>query len=496
MSRLLLFFLLFISVYSGAFSQSSYFMTFHHELDEQCFDVIEDSYHSILGVGLRSALVYEENTYQGMIWKISESGDTLSKSFKFGDTSIYFNYIEQRDDSYFIIGTSFIPPNYETKTRLEIIQLDLDLNIIEKHTIIDNSTRIGIDNKFRKLGNEYYLLGSEETDSCDYDLVIKLSEDFSLLNSYRIWEHSCKFMDCILSPDSSQVWLFTNAYNEEPGPELIVFDSVMNLVEVKDFPFKFWPGTIDIETCYEGNLTAKWFTDSTFLVGCNHTQTYDQYDIVEEDIGFSILDSSLNLVPVHYFGSVDTSDYSGFMTNLDFLTTENIFFCGNKNVIALFYPPFPSWIIAGKLNNQLEPQYVNYYGGDAYYFTHSIKYTSDGGSVIIAKRFDHLTQDNEWDVTFLKLNDQGLITNTKYSQYHQTDLAWISPNPANSVINIETTYSEGIIKIRNLQGNLVIEMSFKDQTFNVDVRSLNPGIYLCEITDKSGKKIINKFCKI
>ena len=207
------------------------------------------------------------------------------------------------------------------------------------------------------------------------------------------------------------------------------------------------------------------------------------------------MDSSLSLVPVHYFSNPDTIDYAGFMTNQDFITTDEIFFCGNKNVIAMFYPPFPSWIIAGKLNNQLESEYVNYYGGDAYYCTHSIKATSDGGSIIIGKRFDYLTQNNEWDVTFLKLNSEGLITDTKYLPCHITDKAWIYPNPADSYLNIESTYSSGEVRIYTTAGILLISENFEGNAFRVDIDRLLPGIYLCEIIDKTGKKITNKICK-
>ncbi|MFA6951267.1 MAG: hypothetical protein WCQ70_11345, partial [Lentimicrobiaceae bacterium] len=427
-------------------AQSSYFMTFHSDKNEKPFDVIEDSNHDILAVGIRDIDDSQEDSYNGMIWKIAANGDTLSRVYSFGDTSIYFNYIEQRGESYYIIGTSFIPPLFED-SKLEVLQLDSDLNVLSKRTIVDRNSYMMIDNKIRKLGDNYYLLGMEETDSCNYDIVIKLSEDFSLNNFYRIWEKRCKLMDCLLSPDSNQFWLFTAGYNEEFGPELSVFDTSMNFIQLKNFPYKLWPGTGDLETGYLRNLTVKWYTDTTFLVICNHEQTYNNGDILVQELGASVMDSSLSLVPVHYFSNPDTIDYAGFMTNQDFITTDEIFFCGNKNVIAMFYPPFPSWIIAGKLNNQLESEYVNYFGGDAYYRTHSIKATSDGGSIIIGKRYDHLTQNYEWDVTFLKLNSEGLITDTKYLPCHITDKAWIYPNPADSYLNIESTYSSGEVRI-------------------------------------------------
>jgi len=274
-------------------------MTFHSDKNEKSFDVIEDSNHDILAVGVRSIDDSQEDSYKGMIWKIAANGDTLSRAYSFGDTSIYFNYIEQRGESYYIIGTSFIPPLFED-SKLEILQLDSDLNVLSKRTIVNHHDFIMIDNKIRKLGDKYYILAWEETDTCNYDIVIKLSEDFSLNNFYRIWEKRCKLMDCLLSPDSSQFWLFTDGYNTDYGPELSVFDTSMNFIQLKNFPLKNNPSTGDLETAYEGKLTVKWYTDTTFIVCCNHCRTYNNWEIDIHDIGISVLDSSMSLVPVHY----------------------------------------------------------------------------------------------------------------------------------------------------------------------------------------------------
>ncbi len=491
--KFIIFFASILIQITSSVAQSSYFITFSNDSDELCNSVIEDSFSNLIGVGRSCTDLTQVQTFRGIIWKISEDNDTISKYFSFNDTSCYFNFVEEKNDGYHIIGTFFSPPSFSTSGLIHI-QLDTNLNIISKNIIVYHNTLLLVDNKIKHLGNEYYLICEEETASTSYDCIIKLDNNLNLLNFYTLWEEKAKLMDCLLSPDSSEFWLFSNSYNYYAGPELIRFDSNFVLIEVKNFPFRYFPGTWDWEVFYKGNLTAQWFSDSKFLIGCNHEQSFNNQQIIEESIGYSLLDSSMNFAPIQYLNSPDTVDYAAFFTNFNFVDTNQIFVCGIKNVTPEFFPIEPSWIIAGKLNNTLETIYIRYYGGDARYWAYSIVSTLDGGSIISLQRYDHLTQNNERDVSFLKLDSNGLITGSSSIEINHKSLI-VFPNPASHSLTIQTESNNGELNIYSLEGRLLKTISFYQQNFEVDIDNFTAGMYVCEVIDSKGFKSFTKFIK-
>lgn len=106
-------------------AQSSYFINFSNPYDEMCFFIIEDSNRDLVGVGRSCSDMAQLKTSRGVIWKISGENDTISKYFSFNDTSCYFNYVEEKNDGYHIIGTFFSPPYYNSS---RLVHLHLDTN--------------------------------------------------------------------------------------------------------------------------------------------------------------------------------------------------------------------------------------------------------------------------------------------------------------------------------------------------------------------------------
>lgn len=475
-------------------SQSTYFRIFSDSLNDFCNYTIEDSNSSILGVGSSSLVLSDRGTWRAAIWKIQENGDTLSKHYYFNDTSSQFNFIEQRDTNYHVIATLFLPPEYNISILQEII-LDSNLNIISRSKIVRLNLLFLIDNIVRKLGNEYYILGGEKHGIIYHDVVLKTSLDFDSISYNILWPRSAGLMDCMLSQDSTKFWLFTSKYNNTPGSELIEFDFGFSNYTVKDFPYKYWPGTFDYEVNYKDNITAKWLTDSTFLVGCTHIQTHDFLNNIECSLGFSILDTTISLVPIEYIGVPDTNDYAGIIRNFDFNTYNDIIFCGTKNRSYEFFPTELSWVIAGKLFEDLSTEYLRYYGGDAYYLTHSIIPTSDGGSLIMGRRYDHEMQIGEWDVFFLKINNDGLIVNNNYIKTVTVPRIWIYPNPSKDILRLETTIPKGLVRIYTCGGVLIKTSTFNSSQFNLAISNLSSGLYTCVLSDYSGNYVTSKFIK-
>jgi hypothetical protein len=74
------------------------------------------------------------------------------------------------------------------------------------------------------------------------------------------------------------------------------------------------------------------------------------------------------------------------------------------------------------------------------------------------------------------------------------------PNPVQSIINIELLNRKNLIQtisILDLNGQVVSKKSFLNTNFKetMDLSSLNEGIYLIKVTDKSGQEYIIKSVK-
>jgi len=79
---------------------------------------------------------------------------------------------------------------------------------------------------------------------------------------------------------------------------------------------------------------------------------------------------------------------------------------------------------------------------------------------------------------------------TLYSENMQT--AKIYPNPSNGEINIQTEHPfSGIVRLRNQQGQIVVENKISQRTFwNCDLSSFKNGLYFFEGLENNGKDII------
>ncbi|MBK6347635.1 MAG: hypothetical protein IPF68_17210 [Bacteroidales bacterium] len=193
----------------------------------------------------------------------------------------------------------------------------------------------------------------------------------------------------------------------------------------------------------DDNSKAKWLSDSTFLLGFQNINSNNH----EQDIAFSEIDSTLLLRTVSVIGALDTIDYMPANVGIDFVNPDSIHYAGTKNIIPEFWPQESSWIRVGLLDRTLEPLYERFYGGDAYYKTLSIMRTRDGGTFIAALRYNYLEHNDYNDAFFLKVNNEGLVTNLAMSPICPLESFIIYPNPGTDYINLILSENSAKIKI-------------------------------------------------
>ncbi len=466
-----IFFLTYVSLLSG---QNTFQVLFNGpNKNDTGGMIIEDNEGNFLVVG--SFVRIESPTRQGMIWKISSTGDTISKIIGSNDSVIQLYYITQlENNNYKIIGA--IGAAASSINKLLILELNTTLNLISRKEIELPGLQTSWFSYIKKYLNSFYiLLGNYGPASNPPNLsdpyFIKLNNNFDtvLTRTFSIYgDQTCNEM--LFSPDGSQMWLLSDSYFPEfitsCDLQLVVYDTLFNYQRAKTLT----------RTDMVGLAKAKWLTDSTFILAYNH-YAYP----LHENIAFTETDSTFLFNKNTLIGAVDTIDYIGFGTALDFISTDKIHYVSTKNLIPDYWPQQPSWIRVGMLNRHLEPVYERFYGGDAHYRAFSVLSTSDGGAFIAASRYDHNQHNNFNDMFYIKVNDQGLVTNANRPHICQMVPAIIYPNPAKDVLNIDLSWDWASCHLLDISGQQLFNTEIKNGTNRIDVSHLKPGLYIVKI---------------
>ncbi len=477
--------------------QQTFFTFFPNPLNAFLLDLFEDKYGNYLAVGEQKVFNQFETT-RGTLWRITPQGDTLSKYFAGADTTTGFAHILHSDRYYCTIIGGMSIPNKQNSSFTMILHLDSSLNVVEKKFILPESTTGASTEVLLKINDSYYCFGSTvELKGSPRHSIMKLNKDFNIigfqtysLNS--IGSFAGSFTEAIESPDSSQLWAFGD--NLTPGDQatcdMVVFDTLLNLIEIKPFPFGEYPHWSQ----FMNVQSTKWITDSTFLVGGSFWhQNYPAPSQI--DIGLCKFDSSMVYRPVAIFGATDTIEDSAYFGTFDFNMPDSIFVTGTKRTGTGFFPRNPSWIHLEMVNNDLQSCFQRYYGGDAYYWVHKIIATNDGGALVAGNRYDYLTQGYERDVFFLKVNNEGLITSSANETYCPYLPFSVYPNPGGNFPIIHLATKNALLKVYSISGRLLKTMHLKEGANQADFSSLPSGIYILSSANQNGEVFSTKWIK-
>lgn len=460
------------------FSQSTFEILFKNPLTQSCSDIYESNDGSFIMVGYIGEQ-YQPSSYKGIIYRISESGDTLTQTYAIGDTVMRFARLFKTNDHFIVFGTSAYPPDYTFN--LMVACIDKDLNLLwHKQFEFDGYTDFG--NMSVKKVNDGFYVGGTLT---NYPIGINGHAYFCRFNSNcdtvrtKILPelgNGQNISDFVFSADSSELWIMCYHVINARGAR-IVLDTLFNIKRIQDFYESIYP-----------NMNAQWITDSTLLFAgrYNHWVTSPE----DNDIGITITDTSFTNLDFHYLGAQDTLDYPAWDHIFDFNHPDTIFYAGSHNVIIDFWPHGVSWIMLGQLNSNLQSRYERYYGGDAYYRAIDLIRTRDGGCMISAIRYDYLTQDQEYDVLILKLNEQGLITDVDEGLDIPFSNALVYPNPGYNTINVRTSFEKPVFRLFDFSGKIVFSKQLHQRTSKINSSNISAGIYFFQII--SNNKVIEK----
>jgi len=203
----------------------------------------------------------------------------------------------------------------------------------------------------------------------------------------------------------------------------------------------------------------------------------------DDDVGITITDTSFLDLEYQFLGSSDTVDSPAWGRFIDFKNEDSIFYLGTHRVIFDFYPEWPSWIMFGQLDQELNRRFTYYYGGDAYYWASDVVATSDGGCIISAQRYDYLYPENGKDLMILKYDRDDLITGLPADQHYENSMS-VFPNPGTDRINVMSSLTNGRLLLYNSQGMLQTCRNLEWGLNSFDVSDFPSGIYVYVIQDE------------
>ncbi|GEM_PF-1051132 len=239
--------------------------------------------------------------------------------------------------------------------------------------------------------------------------------------------------------------------------------------------------------------TAKWINDSIYLVTGKRLIIEPE----EWDIGIHKMSISDSIISSRYFGEADTVEWPGLYKNLDFISTDNIFFAGTKNSWWYPFQQESSWIMLSILDSDLNLNHQQFYGGDAYYLVNAILATQDSGCVMACSRYDYLTQDEEFDVFILKVNKDGLLVGTPETESEIENLCRLYPNPGGETLTIDIPKSGLRLTMSDISGIVRFSRNLENRHNILPVSALPTGMYFYRIVNEKNEAIsVGKWIKL
>jgi hypothetical protein len=402
-------------------------------------------------------------------------GDTLTKNYLFGDTLSYFSAITRtNENTYLIAGFSKLLDTNELFLLLMMVDENLDI-IWVLHKPLPGYN-IGQFTSILPLGNSYVVAGTICYFPCsgNYFYMINIDLDGNIINEYinNVTSNGYEF---ILTQDTGYIWILNGHQSIRE-----VFDTAFNYISTDPLPSQEW--------LY---LRTAWHSDTTFVMSfmCRRIGQ----PLWDEELCIGILDSAMNLLAFNQFGTLDTLDYPAMKRAMVLRHPDTIYIAGTKNM-SIWPPPegYGSWIMTGQLDAMLQPRYLHFIGGDAFYRTEYILATSDGGSFICALKYNH--DSNIFDRLFLKLNSEGMLVGNNYPDIPlRKALVW--PNPASDVLKVQTGLKQAEIAIFRIDGTLVFAKNLAKGSCEIAIKHLPPGVYTYRINTPDGYVESGKFIK-
>ncbi len=482
-------FILFITLPLLSLSQNNYWtLLLDSNMDRDAVDIIESESGNLYITGFSR----EPETwhFKGLVYKINSSGQVTDSTFIVShDSSVIVNSILPDTSAGYILGvkTSNTIP-HPNKCGFVLKRMDTNLAITsssnhflfpEEYTDAELKIQTGINNNILVFG---YIFPSTLPRMFLYETGI----NFDSLNA-KIYLNDGAILPMKLKQlNNSNYWLIG-----ELKSNYILIDSLLNIISIEQ-------GTIPHQM--NGSYGVKWDSDSSFFLAGDY---FIHQRNTDHDIGFLHQFHPFDTTGYYFntWGTLDTNDYPGFWGALDYKNKDSIFIGGTKNIniYNLNFSPTPSWFVLLQTDSMLNIRWERFYGGDAYYNMTKLIATTNGGCIMAGTRFDYKAHPNvkERDIYILKVNAEGLITNTDGKVAPQVHDAIVYPNPGSNYLKVRigVQHKQSVFKLFNMKGQLVLSKNIEGKTAKINTQFLISGAYVYTITNNNGLNENGKWVK-
>ncbi|MBI4646071.1 MAG: T9SS type A sorting domain-containing protein [Bacteroidia bacterium] len=489
-----LIFLFFIFVFFKTnYSQNTFLIWIPSPTDEiSVTDVIENNDGNFIFASNKRYFepYYHLNAY---LLKVNPEGEIIGDyEIELTDTNTGIdNLLIDKDQNIIAIGRTYTSTSDSGRSQLWFLKFDVNFNlIIDKkyssgYTSVPQSAKFDSDSNIIVTGILFH--DPNEISETDDGFVCKFSQvGDSLLFKQLIINQNQTCWEILEKKDSKEFFLFGDNYDDISWGQIIKIDSVFNILSIDSIPEK-------ISLYY----IARWLTDTTFILTGKKPNLLNPGP-QDDDLGVLVLDTAFNIIYKNQFGQINKIDYPGYLHNLDFIDTSNIYYGGTADmVIGYYFQSDTSWYIINKFDSKLNLKWQKYYGGDAYYKLWSVKATSDGGCLLLGTRYNYLNHADMRDIYIIKLDENGNLTSINNPEIKVKEII-VYPNPVTESIYLQTALKQSMdFEFYDITGKKVLQKKNVDSKSVINIKHLHSGMYFYRITDKqrlidSGKIIIDK----
>lgn len=241
-------------------------------------------------------------------------------------------------------------------------------------------------------------------------------------------------------------------------------------------------------TSIHSEQNAEWITDTTFML-CGGWYINDTIYAVSK-----VIDTSLVIYHEEYFKhNTRSNQYVGVFNGLCNAGNDNYYLGGSTHIDSLFID-YPSYVMLNKLDSDLDVQWQRFYGGDAKYILYSMRATSDGGCIMVGRRYDWNSKNQVHDIFVMKVNEEGLITATTDPEFTVTE-AIVYPNPGSDVIHVQSAFQMEKFQLIDLNGRVILEQNLHGEEATINSSAIKSGVYIYRIIGKNNKIESGKWVK-
>lgn len=472
-----IFFVILIMIVNGqsTLCQPSFVYRYSTLQDEVPFDAVETADGGyIICAKIGSFL---SQTYNTLLIKLTATGDTertivLTKST---NKSLIVDLVPSTDGNFFGIGTQ----EYVQESKIWLLKITSDLQIL-----LDTTYSVGLLDIVYFFGfidhlTDLIIYGSGNSNNYNNHIyVYRLTQDGDSL-SYKYFpdtgnEYSFSMIE---KSDSSGYYMAIDGnyqINTNSPGQILTFNNDLDVTDIDSLP-------LYLSLYY--NLQH--FNDHQIIL-TGH-QIFPFATPRTDKLAIHKMDTSFVINTTYFLGPWDTISYPGYLHNLDFLNTNNIFLGGTCNQAIADFSSNKSYFMLGNFNSDLNLKWQKYIGGDMYYTLWAIKGASDGGCILMGGTYDYMTQTMERDILIVKVDSNGVITCANGNRDLTLHDVVVYPNPGTTQLNIESgpQISGAKFVLWDMNGNLIHHEKLNRNKIKIEGHSWPSGNYIWIVANEN-----------